>query len=78
MDATNSQREDGAPPTLIRYLCVRRRHLGTNTHDTVTIHNGEWAFCHGTVQRDHKWVATGGLTLEELRRSSLARELSVP
>lgn len=78
MEPTRGQ-QDRTFASLIRYICVRRGHLATTSEYTLTIHNGEWAFCHDPGERpNHKWVATDGLTLEQLRRSTLAHELSVP
>lgn len=61
----------------ITYLCTRKRHLSPSQRFTITIHNGEWAFCHdGSPIGAHRWMATGGIPLAAIQRSSLARELA--
>lgn len=62
---------------MIAYLCTRKRHLIPSQRFTITIHNGEWAFCHdGSPIGAHRWMATGGIPLAAVQRSSLARELA--
>lgn len=44
---------------------------------TITIHNGEWAYCHdANPVGAHRWMATGGIALADVQRSSLAWDLA--
>jgi len=63
---------------VIRYVCVREAHLRPSSDFSLIVHNGELAFCHDPKpRRDHRWMATGGIALADLRNSAIARELAV-
>lgn len=62
---------------MIGYICTRKRHLSPVQRSTLTIHNGEWAFCHDARPVGaHRWAATGGIPLADVQRSSMARDLA--
>ena len=62
---------------MIGYICTRRRHLNWAQQFAITVHNGEWAFCHdATAGGTHRWVATGGIPLADIQRSTLAWDLA--
>jgi hypothetical protein len=62
---------------MIAYICTRRTHLNVAKEVAITVHNGEWAFCHDARGSDtHRWMATGGIPLADIRRSTLARDLA--
>ena len=55
---------------LIYYRCANPKHqqLSTNRSDTLTIHEGKWAYCpHDIRAHDHQWTETGGVTIEQVR-----------
>jgi hypothetical protein len=57
---------------LIHYRCVTPAHQqsrGGTQSDTLTIHEGKWAYCaHDIRAKGHEWADTGGKTLDEVRR----------
>ncbi|HZP97489.1 MAG TPA: hypothetical protein VFC31_14310 [Candidatus Limnocylindria bacterium] len=55
---------------LIRFRCVAEDHQEPGSRsDTLTIHQGKWAFCpHDIRAKAHRWEDTGGITLTEVRR----------
>jgi hypothetical protein len=62
---------------IVGYLCTRKAHLSFAQTFTITIHNGEWAFCHDADPvGSHRWMATGGIPLADVRRSTLAWDLA--
>ena len=66
-------RRESPAEALIGFRCSRRDHAAGSARSTLTIHDGQWAFCaHEGPTWDHTWVATGGVRLRELllRRSS--------
>ena len=66
---------DQAP--LIHYRCTAPTHqqpqAGTKS-DTLTIHEGKWAYCPRDIRaKGHQWAETGGVTLNEVRRLDKSR-----
>lgn len=62
---------------IVGYLCTRKPHLSSSQMYTITIHNGEWAYCHdANPVGAHRWMATGGIALADVQRSSLAWDLA--
>lgn len=59
---------------LIQFRCDSAAHqhgLGGRTADTLTVHDGKWAYCPMDVAAaDHDWKDTGGVRIEMLRRGS--------
>ena len=59
---------------LIHWRCDAAGHQQApdgRTADTLTVHDGKWAYCPGDVAaKDHVWTATGGVQIEMLRRGS--------
>lgn len=57
---------------LVRFTCARPDHAKRSERYTLTIHEGQWAFCgHEGPTSDHKWRPSGGAKLDallELRR----------
>lgn len=55
---------------LIAFRCVADGHQEPGSKsDTLTIHEGKWAFCpHDIRAKGHSWEATGGVTLTDVRR----------
>ncbi len=55
---------------LIQYRCVADDHQEPGSKsDTLTIHEGKWAFCpRDSRAKGHRWEDTGGVTLTEVRR----------
>lgn len=56
---------------LIYFRCVNAKHQEArgNESDTLTIHDGKWAYCpHDIRVKGHEWEATGGVTLDDARR----------
>jgi len=63
--------------TTVGYICTRRSHVNPARRFTLTIHNGEWAFCHDALAVGaHRWMATGGISLADVQRSTFARDLA--
>lgn len=55
---------------LIHFRCATPAHQRAKAgiSDTLTIHEGKWAYCpHDIRAKDHAWVDAGGVTLEQLR-----------
>lgn len=55
---------------LIHYRCSNPKHqqLSNNKSDTLTIHEGKWAYCpHDIRVKGHEWTETGGVPLEQAR-----------
>ena len=55
---------------VIHFRCVSADHqqLRGSASDTLTIHEGKWAYCpHDVRIAGHDWSDTGGITLEEAR-----------
>jgi hypothetical protein len=55
---------------LVHFRCVNPKHQqpAGSKSDTLTIHEGKWAFCaHDIRAKDHEWTDTGGVSLEQLR-----------
>lgn len=62
---------------MVGYVCTRRGHANPAQRFTITIHNGEWAFCHDArAVGAHRWMATGGIALADVQRSTFARDLA--
>jgi hypothetical protein len=62
---------------MIGYVCTRKSHLKLGQQFAITVHNGEWAFCHDpTAGGTHRWMATGGIPLADIQRSRLAWDLA--
>jgi hypothetical protein len=77
MQSTNTASTLLRSGAVVGYLCIRKRHLSVAQAFTLTIHNGEWAFCHDAHPVGaHRWMATGGISLADVQRSSIARELA--
>lgn len=58
---------------LIHWRCDAAGHQQPDgrTVDTLTVHDGKWAYCPRDVAADdHAWTATGGVQIELLRRGS--------
>jgi hypothetical protein len=57
---------------LVRFKCDRPDHAKRSERYTLTIHDGQWAFCgHEGPTSDHKWRPIAGAKLDallELRR----------
>jgi hypothetical protein len=56
---------------LIHYRCVAPKHQTApgSQSDTLTIHEGKWAYCpHDIRAKGHEWSDTGGVTLTDVRR----------
>lgn len=68
---------------LIHYRCTNPAHVsapsGTRL-DTLTIHDGKWAWCpHDVHAEPHEWTPTGGVELETLlREQRTSRERDRP
>jgi len=66
---------------LIHWHCDAAGHQEApdgRTADTLTVHDGKWAYCPGDVAaKDHVWTATGGVQIEMLRRGSPTISLDV-
>lgn len=60
----------------IAYLCDEPSHqIGQVSADTLTIHDGQWAFCRQDAKANgHVWRQTSGVPLYQLRTSSLLHE----
>jgi hypothetical protein len=59
--------EQGA---VIHFRCVAAKHQDAKagTSDTLTIHEGKWAYCPYDIRADgHQWEATGGISVNEVR-----------
>lgn len=62
-----------SPSRLVKYVCMRRSHVRHAQRFTLTIHNGAWAYCHDpSPEGRHRWMATDGISLPDVRRSSFA------
>ena len=65
---------------LIHWRCDAAGHQQAEgrTADTLTVHDGQWAYCPRDVAADdHAWTATGGVQIELLRRGSPTISLDV-
>ncbi|HYK98799.1 MAG TPA: hypothetical protein VEU77_10460 [Candidatus Acidoferrales bacterium] len=57
--------------SLIQFCCVAADHQDAkgSSSDTLTIHEGKWAFCPYDIRANgHEWEATGGVSVAEVRR----------
>ena len=55
---------------LIQYRCVTEKHqeAKAGNSDTLTVHEGKWAYCPFDVRaKGHEWDDTGGLSVNEVR-----------
>jgi hypothetical protein len=55
---------------LIHYRCSNPKHQQANSNksDTLTIHEGKWAYCAFDIRaKEHQWTETGGVTVEQVR-----------
>lgn len=59
---------------LIHWRCDAAGHQQApagRTADTLTVHDGLWAYCPRDVAADgHAWISTGGVQIELLRRGA--------
>ena len=66
---------------LIHWRCDAAGHQQApngRTADTLTVHDGQWAYCPRDVAASgHVWTATNGVLIEMLRRSSPTISLDV-
>lgn len=56
---------------LVHFRCVSAKHQEArgSASDTLTIHDGKWAFCPYDIRvKGHEWEPTGGLPLDAVRR----------
>ena len=69
MTAMKEKDRVGASVALIGYVCTTASHFEENgSIDHLTIHEREWAYCHGDVRTSgHEWRPTGGTTLTEIK-----------
>jgi hypothetical protein len=62
--------------TVIRFECRSAAHLLSRPRPDagrIVMHHGTFGYCGGaTTDDDHRWVATGGVSLEELIGSDAA------
>jgi len=60
---------------LVAFRCARRDHGNASARSTLTIHEGQWAFCtHEGPTWEHTWVATGGVRLRDLLGRGRSRD----
>lgn len=55
---------------LVHFRCAAASHqaLRGRESDTLTIHEGKWAYCpHDIRAKGHQWTETGGQTLSHVR-----------
>jgi hypothetical protein len=77
MESSSSPRTLLNSGAMVGYVCTRKSHLVFAPDFTLTIHNGDWAFCHhATAVGAHRWMATGGIPLGDVQRSRIAWELA--
>lgn len=56
---------------LIHFRCTNAKHQDARggVSDTLTIHEGMWAYCpHDIRVKGHEWEPTGGVSMSEVRR----------
>ena len=53
---------------IVHFRCSNPKHQqsGGNKSDTLTIHEGKWAYCGAVHAEPHHWVPTGGVPYFEL------------
>jgi len=64
---------DARPSKLVEYCCVFAGHWKKTAPaqwtNTLTIQRGAWAFCpFDVLEGGHEWAATGGISVDRLRR----------
>lgn len=67
----------GNPSTLVHFRCTNAAHArpGEERSDTLTLHEGLWAYCPYNVRAgEHRWEATGGRPFEQLRQDHASSE----
>ena len=55
----------------VEYFCARPEHQGAEPNDALTMHRDRWAYCPSARSDEHEWRATGGLSLDEVKRIAL-------
>ncbi|HYV22821.1 MAG TPA: hypothetical protein VEN31_09230 [Candidatus Bathyarchaeia archaeon] len=55
----------------VDFFCARPDHQGPEPTDALTMHEDRWAYCARGKGDAHDWRATGGLSLEEVKRLAL-------
>lgn len=61
----------GNPRTLVHFRCTNPAHAlpASERSDTLTLHEGLWAYCPFNVREGgHDWETTGGVPLDQLHR----------
>lgn len=51
---------------LVHFRCASSKHADTQSFGTLTIHDGQWAYCGSDEKAGHDWRATGGVIFERL------------
>jgi hypothetical protein len=52
----------------VEYFCSRPEHQGAEPNDALTMHRDRWAYCPSGKSDGHDWRATGGKSLDEVKR----------
>jgi hypothetical protein len=61
----------------IHSVCVRPQHRASVAGDrTLTVHDGEWAYCPDGADGEHDWKAIVPVSLDDLLRSVRAEHSS--
>ena len=55
----------------VDFFCARPDHQGAEPNDALTMHQERWAYCPAAKSEPHDWQATGGMSLEDVKRFAL-------
>ena len=52
----------------VDYFCARPEHQAPEPNDALTMHKDRWAYCAAGAAEPHDWKATGGMSLDYVKR----------
>jgi hypothetical protein len=60
---------------LIDFICTRPEHRSSEPNDALTMHEDRWAYCPAAGVQRHDWQPTGGVSIDDAKRSAQRPEI---